>query len=89
MGRRPRLLRIVYGARKLLHDDDRSASGVSLASNLLFCAYGMLAHIYPVMFLHMLLLPINLVKLWRLRFGGTRTSAQENEGMLRRVSGSS
>jgi hypothetical protein len=47
----------------------------ALASNLLFCAYGVLAHIYPVMFLHMLLLPINLVKLWRLRFpctGGTQ-----------------
>ena len=53
----------------------------ALASNLLFCAYGVLAHIYPVMFLHMLLLPINLVKLWRLRFPCTdsaqakRTSA--------------
>ena len=46
----------------------------ALASNLLFCAYGVLAHIYPVMFLHMLLLPINLVKLWRLRFRCTAST---------------
>ena len=48
---------------------------LALASNLLFCAYGLLAHIYPVFLLHMVLLPINMVKLWRLRFsreaGGT------------------
>jgi hypothetical protein len=46
-----------------------------LASNVLFCVYGLLAHIYPVFLLHMVLFPINVVKLWRLRFsreaGGT------------------
>jgi hypothetical protein len=41
---------------------------LALASNLLFCLYGLLAHVYPVFLLHMVLLPINLVKLWRLRF---------------------
>jgi hypothetical protein len=46
----------------------------ALASNLLFCSYGLLAHIYPVMFLHMLLLPINLVKLWRLHFTCAETA---------------
>ena len=39
----------------------------ALASNILFSAYGLLAHVYPVVFLHMLLLPINVAKLWRLR----------------------
>jgi hypothetical protein len=39
----------------------------ALMSNILFSAYGLLAHLYPVLFLHALLLPINLVKLWRLR----------------------
>jgi hypothetical protein len=29
--------------------------------------YGLLAHIYPVVFLHMILLPINLLKLYRLQ----------------------
>jgi hypothetical protein len=42
----------------------------ALASNLLFCLYGLLGHIYPVFLLHVVLLPINLVKLWRLRFAG-------------------
>ena len=37
----------------------------ALASNVLFSTYGLLAHIYPVVFLHMILLPINLLKLWR------------------------
>jgi hypothetical protein len=37
---------------------------LALASNLLFSAYGLLAHIYPVVFLHMILLPINLTKLY-------------------------
>ena len=41
---------------------------LALASNLLFCVYGLLAHIYPVFLLHMVLFPINVAKLWRLRF---------------------
>ena len=40
---------------------------LALTSNVLFSAYGLLAHVYPVAFLHMLLLPINLLKLWQLR----------------------
>jgi len=39
----------------------------ALVSNIVFSACGLLAHLYPVLFLHALLLPINLVKLWRLR----------------------
>jgi hypothetical protein len=40
---------------------------LALTSNVLFSAYGLLAHIYPVALLHMILFPINLLKLWRLR----------------------
>jgi hypothetical protein len=40
---------------------------LALTSNVLFSAYGLLAHVYPVAFLHILLLPINLLKLWQLR----------------------
>ena len=36
----------------------------SVASNVLFVTYGLLAHIYPVFLLHIILLPINLVKLY-------------------------
>ncbi|MGA8031231.1 MAG: cyclic nucleotide-binding domain-containing protein [Casimicrobiaceae bacterium] len=36
---------------------------VALASNLLFCSYGYLDHLYPVLFLHAALFPVNL---WRL-----------------------
>lgn len=41
---------------------------LALASNIMFGAYGLLAHIYPVALLHMILLPINLVKLYQIRF---------------------
>lgn len=40
---------------------------MALTSNVLFSIYGLIAHIYPVVFLHLILLPINLVKLHRLR----------------------
>jgi hypothetical protein len=36
---------------------------LALASNVLFILYGLLAHIYPVFVLHLVLMPINLVKL--------------------------
>jgi hypothetical protein len=39
----------------------------AIASNILFICYGLLGHIYPVFFLHVALLPINLVKLHRLQ----------------------
>jgi hypothetical protein len=40
----------------------------ALASNILFGVYGLLAHVHPVVLLHMILLPINLVKLYQTRF---------------------
>jgi CRP/FNR family cyclic AMP-dependent transcriptional regulator len=36
---------------------------VAILSNVLFLAFGYIAHIYPVFFLHLALLPINT---WRL-----------------------
>jgi hypothetical protein len=41
----------------------------AIASNVLFISYGLLGHIYPIFFLHIALLPINLVKLYRLQNG--------------------
>jgi hypothetical protein len=39
---------------------------VAIASNVLFGAYGIGEHIYPVFLLHAVLLPINVLKLVRL-----------------------
>ena len=39
----------------------------SLASNVLFVLYGVSAHLYPVVILHLILVPINLQKLYRIR----------------------
>lgn len=39
----------------------------ALASNVLFVVYGLLAHIYPVVVLHIILVPINLQKLHRIK----------------------
>lgn len=36
---------------------------VAICSNVLFAAYGGLAHIYPVLILHMILLPLNVMRL--------------------------
>lgn len=38
----------------------------ALLSNVLFLSYGFIDQIYPVFFLHMILLPINFMKLYRI-----------------------
>jgi ABC-type uncharacterized transport system YnjBCD permease subunit len=43
---------------------------VAIASNILFCIYGYDRNIYPVLILHALLLPINIVRLIELRSNG-------------------
>ena len=43
--------------------------GLAIVSNLLFILYGIAGHLYPVFFLHALLLPINVMKLVQLRSG--------------------
>lgn len=47
-------------------DSIRPLRSLALASNVLFVLYGLLAHIYLVFCLHIILLPINLVKLMRI-----------------------
>jgi len=39
----------------------------ALASNVLFVIYGFFAHVYPVVILHIILVPINLQKLHRIK----------------------
>ena len=46
-----------------------SLRSFSLLSNVLFILYGLSAHIYPVFLLHLVLLPVNLVKLYRIQSG--------------------
>ena len=40
---------------------------VALGSNVLFCVYGAAAQIYPVLILHAVLLPINMIRLVQMR----------------------
>jgi hypothetical protein len=39
----------------------------ALASNVLFVIYGLFAHVYPVVILHIILVPINWQKLHRIK----------------------
>lgn len=50
-----------------LMDSIRHLRIAALASNILFVLYGLFAHIYPVVILHIILLPINLQKLHRIK----------------------
>jgi hypothetical protein len=45
----------------------RTLRFVAIASNIAFIAYGYLGHLAPVLWLHALLLPINLCRLMQLR----------------------
>jgi hypothetical protein len=56
-----------------------SLRSVAIASNLLFIVYGMLGHIYPVFFLHITLLPINLIKLYQIQYRSRQTGNRESE----------
>jgi hypothetical protein len=47
---------------------------LALLSNVLFILYGLCAHIYPVLMLHVILLPINLIKLSRIKLDLARKS---------------
>jgi CRP-like cAMP-binding protein len=40
---------------------------VALCSNVLFCAYGYADHLYPVLILHAILFPVNLLRLIQFR----------------------
>src|SRR5258708_3081795 len=52
---------------------------LAIVSNILFAAYGILAHLYPVFLLHMVLLPINLGKLAGVA-GGARGTGPKCRG---------
>lgn len=39
---------------------------VGIAANLVFITYGLLGHVYPVLMLHLTLLPLNAWRLWQL-----------------------
>jgi hypothetical protein len=52
---------------------------LAVVSNLLFGAYGMMAHLYPVFVLHSILLPINVFRLAQLHIiAGTNAQADGN-----------
>jgi hypothetical protein len=40
---------------------------LAIGSNILFICFGALAHIHPVLFLHIILLPVNVARLIQIR----------------------
>jgi CRP/FNR family transcriptional regulator, cyclic AMP receptor protein len=48
---------------------------LAIASNVLFICFGSLTHVYPVLLLHMALLPINLARLLQMQASGAITRA--------------
>ena len=61
--------------------------GLAIASNVLFIFYGIAGQLYPVLFLHAMLLPVNIVKIVQLRLQvrradgkSTRTGRQRSVG---------
>ena len=40
---------------------------LAIISNVLFCAFGAVAHIFPILILHAILLPVNVVRLVQIR----------------------
>src|ERR1700754_720249 len=40
---------------------------VAICSNVLFASYGAVVHIYPVLVLHLVLLPVNVIRLMQIR----------------------
>jgi hypothetical protein len=52
---------------------------LAIVSNVLFGVYGVLAHLYPVFFLHLILLPLNLFKLAQMQlFAGEAARVDSN-----------
>ena len=50
---------------------------LAIISNVLFCAYGAVAHIFPVLILHSILLPVNVVRL--VQIGGWFTACRRRK----------
>jgi len=55
----------------------------ALVSNVLFLVFGALAHVYPVMLLHLVLLPVNAASLLRLCRTSDVPSERRSETILR------
>ena len=58
-----------------------SLRSVAIASNVLFIFYGLFGHIYPVFFLHITLLPINLIKLHQAQHRPRQPMSREAGGL--------
>ena len=52
---------------------------LALTSNVLFSLYGLVGHIYPVLVLHVILMPINLIKLVELRSHARAAKVDEHQ----------
>jgi hypothetical protein len=61
-----------------------SLRGLAIASNVLFILYGIAGHLYPVFFLHAVLLPVNIVKIVRLRLQVRRANGKQIRTSRRR-----
>ena len=64
---------------------------LAIGSNVLFMSFGALAHVYPVLALHLLLLPINVMRLARIRrverYGRRLFHAIRSSCLRRRIPG--
>jgi membrane glycosyltransferase len=58
--------------------------GLAIASNVLFILYGIAGHLYPVFFLHAVLLPVNIVKIVQLRLQVRRANGKQTRTGRRR-----
>ena len=59
--------------------------GVAIASNVLFILYGIAGHLYPVFFLHAVLLPVNIVKIVNLRLQVRRANGKQTRTSHQRI----
>jgi hypothetical protein len=60
--------------------------GLAIASNVLFILYGIAGQLYPVLLLHAVLLPVNIVKIVQVRLQVRRIDGTpRNAGHRRRV----
>ena len=55
---------------------------VAICSNVLFAAFGVLAHIFPVLVLHAILLPVNIVRLMQVVVSDQEAAAAVTSIML-------
>ena len=54
---------------------------VAIGSNVLFILFGYFGHIYPVMILHIILLPVNVIRLTQIYRLGRSVARSDGEGL--------